>query len=142
MRTSVAARVGALCVVMSAALACGRTDTGTEVVTGTQTVTGKVVDLFCYDPETGANTGMDHIAAGAADEEGRECAWACVKWEGQPVGLLTADGKLYQLRGGLVADNNSKIAPHVTHTVTVTGDVAEKDGILILTASDFEMVSK
>jgi hypothetical protein len=71
---------------------------------------------------------------------GRECAWACVKWWGQPVGLLTADGKLYQLAGGLVADNNAKIAPHVTHTVTIRGEVSEKDGMLMLTASDLTMV--
>ena len=97
------------------------------------TVTGQVVDLLCYDVETKANTGMDHPM-------GRECAWACAKWWGQPVGLLTADGKLYQLAGGLVADNNSKIAPHVTHTVTIQGEVSEKDGMLMLTASDLTMV--
>jgi hypothetical protein len=134
-RTSVikvTALVGALCVLASIALAFPATDT----------VTGKVIDLFCYDPKTGANTGMDHIVAGAAGQEGRECAWACAKWEGQPVGLLTTDGKLYQLAGGVVADNNSKIAPHITHTVTITGDVAEKDGIMTLTASNLKMVSK
>jgi hypothetical protein len=132
MRTSAAALVGALCFVMWPALAGARTET----------VTGKVVDLFCYDPPSGANSGMDHKAVGAADQEGRECAWACARWEGQPVGVLTADGKLYQLAGGLVADNNAKIAPHVTHTVTITGDVTEKDGIQVLTANDLKMVSK
>jgi hypothetical protein len=132
MRTSVAAFVGALCIVALSAPA-GAT---------TETITGKIVDLFCYDPATGANGGMDHKAAGAAGQEGRECAWACAKWEGQPLGILTDDGKLYQLVGAVVADNNAKIAPHVTHTVTITGDVAEKDGILTLTASDFKMVSK
>ena len=108
----------------------------------TETVTGKVVDLFCYDPASGANSGMDHKAAGAADQDGLECAWACARWEGQPVGLLTADGKLYQLAGGVVADNNAKIAPHVTHTVTITGDVVEQHGISVLTAADLKMVSK
>ena len=98
--------------------------------------------MFCYDPATGANSGMDHKATGAAMQEGRECAWACARWEGQPLGLLTDDGKLYQLAGGIVGDNNAKVAPHVTHTVTITGEVAEKDGILTLTASDLNMVPK
>ena len=107
----------------------------------TETITGKVIDLFCYDPKTGANSGMDHKAIGAAGQEGRECAMACAKWEGQPVGLLTDDGKVYQLTGGIVAGNNAKIAPHITHTVRITGEVEEKHGILTLTADDLTMVS-
>jgi hypothetical protein len=34
------------------------------------------------------------------------------------------------------------LAPHGTHTVKITGDVAEKDGILTLTATDLTMVAK
>jgi hypothetical protein len=101
----------------------------------TDTVTGQLVDLYCYNPETKENAGMDH-------RQGRECAAACAKWEGQPVGLVAPDGKLYQLAGELVANNNAKVAPHITHTVTITGDVVEKAGILTLTASDLKMVSK
>jgi len=134
MRLTAAALVGALSLVAVSAPVPARA--------ATETITGKVVDLFCYDPATGANAGMDHKAAGAAMQEGRECAWACVKWEGQPVGLLTPDGKLYQLAGPIIADNNAKLAPHVTHTVKITGDVTEKDGILTLTATDLTMVAK
>src|SRR5438552_15956653 len=85
------------------------------------TVTGQVIDLYCYSRDNKA-TGMDH-------RDGRECALACIKWEGQPVGLLTAEGKVYQLAGPLVAHNNEKVAPQRTHTATVTGDVAGRDGI-------------
>lgn len=98
----------------------------------TETVTGKVIDLYCYSLNK-ADTGMDH-------RSGRECALACVKYEGQPVGLLTSDGKVYQFAGGLVANNNAKIAPHLTHTVTVTGDVTEKDGMMMIAASEVKMV--
>ena len=56
--------------------------------------------------------------------------------------MSQTDGKLYQLAGDIVANNNAKAAPHITHTVTITGDVVEKNGILILTASDLKMVSK
>ena len=132
MRASIAVFLGGLWVVMAVALGGAQTET----------VTGKVVDLFCYDPKSGANSGMDHKAVGAAGQEGRECATSCARWEGQPVGLLTADGKLYQLAGGLVANNNAKIWPHMSETVTITGDVAEEHGIMVLTASELRVVSK
>jgi hypothetical protein len=106
------------------------------------TVTGTVVDLFCYDPATKANMGMEHHRNGAAGEDGYECAMACAKWEAQPVGLVTADGTLYQLGGGLVANNNAKIAPHVTHTVKISGEAVEEHGIMVLKSDALEMVSK
>jgi hypothetical protein len=98
------------------------------------TVTGKVIDLYCYSRDN-KDTGMDH-------RDGRECALACIRWEGQPVGLLTADGKVYQLTGAIVAGNNVKVAPHLTHTVTITGDVTEKNGLMLLEASTLTMVKK
>ena len=73
---------------------------------------------------------------------GRVCAIACVKWEGNPVGIVTADGKVYQFTGGLTANNNAKIVPHLAHTVTVTGDVTEKDGMAMLSANDVTMAPK
>src|SRR5260370_42322388 len=80
---------------------------GGSVAAAPVTVTGQVIDLYCYSRDNKA-TGMDH-------RDGRECALACIKWEGQPVGLLTADGKVYQLAGAVVAGNNAKVAPHHTH---------------------------
>jgi hypothetical protein len=100
----------------------------------TETVTGKVIDLVCYTRNK-ANTGDDHDRA-------RACALACVKWEGQPVGLLTADGRVYQVTGGLAAHNNAGIVQHLAHTVTVTGDVSQKDGMTMIAANDLKMVSK
>jgi hypothetical protein len=105
-----------------------------RITAKTETITGKVIDLYCYSRDTKA-TGMDH-------RDGRECALACIKWEGQPVGLLTADGKVYQLAGDLVAHNNAKVVPHLTHTITVTGDVVDRDGIQTIFAKDLTMVSK
>jgi hypothetical protein len=60
---------------------------------------------------------------------------ACVKWEGNPVGVVTADGKVYQLTGDITANNNTKVAPLLAKTVTVTGDVSEKDGMTMLSAN-------
>src|SRR6267142_1231303 len=104
---------------------------GTNAVGKTETVTGQVVDLKCY-ARNKANIGRDH-------DQGRECALACVKWEGDPVGLVATDGRVFQLAGGLVADNNGKIVPHIAHTVTITGDGYDKDGMLMLASDDLKM---
>lgn len=126
MRSALSVVTGALCIALWTV----------PVSAATETVTGQIVDLSCLNIETKANAGMHHVP------QGRECAWACAKWWGQPVGILTADGKVYQLAGGLVADNNEKIAPHVTHTVTITGDVTDRDGIIVLSADSLTMVKK
>ncbi len=74
----------------------------------TETVTGKVIDLVCHGRNP-ANTELDHDA-------GRVCAIACIKWEGNPAGILaTSDGKLYQLTGGVLGKNNTKIADYRPH---------------------------
>jgi len=95
----------------------------------TETVTGEVISLSCYF-QNKANIGR----------AGMICAIATVKWEGNPAGLLTADGKVFQLAGGLVARNNAKVVPLLGHTVTITGDVYEKDGITMIAADDAKMV--
>ena len=95
----------------------------------TETVTGEVISLSCYF-QNKANVGR----------AGMICAIATVKWEGNPAGLLTADGKVFQLAGGLVARNNAKVVPLLGHTVTITGDVYEKDGITMIAADDAKMV--
>src|SRR5579862_7191936 len=90
-----------------------------RALTSTQTVTGRLIDLVCYAQDKD-NTGNHHKGRGL------NCAVACVKGEGAPVGILTPDGTLYQVIGSLTADNNAKLAPHLLHTVTITGDVNGK----------------
>ena len=97
-------------------------------------MTGKIVDLVCY-ARNKANTELDH-------DQGRVCAIACIKWEGNPAGIVTADGKAYQLTGTVLGKNNSKIADHIAHTVTITGTVSEKDGMAMLSGDTLTMVSK
>ena len=97
----------------------------------TETVTGEVISLSCYF-QNKKNVG----------QAGMICAIATVKWEGNPAGLLTADGKVYQLAGGLVANNNARIVPHLGHTVTVTGDVYEKNGMMMIAADDAKIIGK
>lgn len=106
-----------------------------------ETVTGQVVDLSCYMLNK-ANTGLDHVRS-ARDSQtgGSNCAVACAKWDGQPTGLVTSDGKVYQFAGPLVDGNNIKVVPHLTHTVSVTGPVKVVNGLPMITATELKMVS-
>ena len=132
MRKVVAGLVGGLLVAVTT-LGCSDADaTATaQTASGTRTVTGQVVCLVCY-ARNNANTGSDH-------DSGRVCAEACVKWEGNPVGIVATDGKVYQFAGGLVANNNAVASQHVAHKVTVTGEVSVKDGMTMIRADDLKM---
>lgn len=103
----------------------------------TETVTGRIVDESCYLKDKANNAGPDHKMP--ADVAG--CAAACAT-KGRPMALLTTDGKVYTLVGGLAAENNAKIVPHINHVVTVTGDVVTKEGKMTITAGDLKMVSR
>ena len=113
----------------------------------TATVTGKVVDEGCGLPAAAGGHG-DHGGAaaghgdhkmeadkGAAAAGGHampggdmtECMIMCAK-NGEPLALLTADGKVYRIAGGLAANKNAKLIAHVGKNVEITGDVVEKDG--------------
>jgi hypothetical protein len=100
----------------------------------TMTVKGQVVDEGCSLREMGQKGG-DHEKAGGMDQ----CAIDCAK-RGEPVALLTADGKVYRITGGLAANNNAKLVPHMNHTVEITGDVSEKDGKVQIAANELKMV--
>lgn len=115
MRYALAALLSCMCVVESIA----------PLAAATETITGEVVSLSCYL--------NDKTQIG---KKGYVCALATVKWESNPAGLLNADGKLYQIAGGLTANNNAKLWPILGHTVTITGDVSMKDGMPMISADD------
>jgi len=109
---------------------------GTPTFAATETVKGKIVDQTCYTKDK-ANTANNHkMPAETAD-----CAAACAR-KGAPLALLTEDGKLYQITGGLAAEMNAKLIPHISHTVEVTGDVTEKDGKMSIASADLKMISR
>jgi hypothetical protein len=88
---------------------------------GDVTLQGEVVDLACY------------LGQGARGPDHRKCAVACARM-GQPLGLLTTDGKLYIL----VADHQSpeafqKARDLAGEKVELTGETAQRDGISALT---------
>ena len=94
------------------------------------TITGEVIDQGCYMKDH-AKVGADH----------KECATTCAK-KGAPMALLTSDGQVYTITGGLAADNNAKLVPHVSHKVEITGDVTDKDGKMSIAADALKMVSR
>jgi hypothetical protein len=82
------------------------------------TVTGEVLDMACY---------LDH---GAHGEKHASCAQTCIS-SGLPVGLKSADGKVYLLIGEH-KPANEKLAQYAAKTITVKGKLATRDGINLL----------
>jgi hypothetical protein len=103
----------------------------------TETVTGKVIDQSCYSADK-SNTGVDHKMK---QGDVKDCAIACAT-KGRPLALLTTDGKVYTIAGGLAANNNEKLIAHVSHTVAITGDVTTKDGAMSISSDALKMVSR
>jgi hypothetical protein len=103
----------------------------------TETIKGQVVDMGCYAKDK-SNTGVDH----KMPKETKDCAIGCAK-DGQPLALLTADGKVYQISGALAADKNAKLIAHISHTVEITGDTMDHGGGKMMISGDsIKMVSK
>ena len=104
----------------------------------TETIKGQIVDSACYKMDK-TNTGADHkMSKGPA----KDCAVQCAK-NGNTMAVLTSDGKLYELAGGLAANKNEKIIAHVGHTVEVTGDVMDHGGgRMMISADTLKMVGK
>lgn len=84
----------------------------------TITVTGEVIDMACY---------VDHGSTGAKHAD---CAKTCID-SGLPVGLKTADGKVYLLIGAH-KPANSELSAYAGKTITVTGKAKSRDGINLL----------
>lgn len=90
----------------------------------TTTVKGEVVDLMCY---------LDH---GAKGEKHAGCAAKCIK-SGGPVGLLTADDKLYLLIGEHKPMNDA-LVEYAAKTITVKGKVVERHGMRMIENAEIE----
>ena len=82
-------------------------------------VTGEVIDLNCY---------MSHEAHGDGH---KACGVKCAK-AGNPLGLLTTDGKVYLLLAGdqhEPASSANKLIDKMAETATVTGKVIKRGGL-------------
>ena len=84
---------------------------------------GEVLDLSCY------------LKSGAKGADHAECAKSCVK-SGQPMGLLTDDGKVLLLASGEDKEKIETLKDLAGEMVEVKGTVAERDGISMLVVAD------
>ena len=124
---------GCFLTVLLTTAACGdgaRTEIASQTAGGTRTITGQVVCLVCY-ARNQANTGADH-------DSGRRCAQACIKWEGNPAGIVAGDGTVYQLAGGVVANNNAKVLSSIARKATVTGEVVHENGMTMIRTDEIQ----
>jgi hypothetical protein len=110
---------------------------GAPAFAATETVKGQIVDQACYKMDK-TNTCVDHKMPKG---DTKDCAIGCAK-AGRPLALLTSDGKLYEIAGGLAADKNAKLIPHIAHTVEITGDVMDHGGSMMISADSLKMISK
>jgi hypothetical protein len=101
-------------------------------------VTGVLVDGACYTANK-ANTTNAH------KDMGDTCAQDCAK-KGNQVVLVTKAGEKYDVMpmGTLAGEKNAKLVPHMSHTVTLTGSVADgaKGKNKVIHASALKMVSQ
>jgi hypothetical protein len=101
-------------------------------------VTGVLVDLACYTQDK-ANTTNAHKGMGET------CAQACAR-KGGTVALVTDKGEVYQVMtmGNLAGENNAKLVPHMSHTVTLTGDIMDSANkkTKMIHATALKMISK
>lgn len=110
---------------------------GAPAFAKTETVTGQIVDESCYKMDK-SNTGNDHKMPKG---DTKDCAIGCAK-AGRPLALLTSDGKVYEISGGLAANKNEKLIAHITHTVEITGDVMDHGDKMMISADALKMISK
>jgi anaerobic selenocysteine-containing dehydrogenase len=95
------------------------------------TVTGEIVDTWCYITEIMYSVGTAH----------HQCAvWCAIG--GIPVSILGDDGKVYmvlRIEGDDTSVSNPTIVTIQTHKVTVDGDLYRRDGVnylIVTTVAD------
>jgi len=91
-----------------------------------KTITGEVVDVACQLKKGAGGVGDAH----------KGCATACAK-KGNKMGVLASDG-VYIIEGDYAANNNAKLLEFVAAQVEVTGDVVERDGAKVITATSIK----
>lgn len=96
----------------------------------TKTVTGKLLEEGCGLSEAAGKGAMP-----------ADCQVECAK-RGEPVALLTEDGKVYRVGGGLAENKNAKLIAHLGHTVEITGEVSASGDKTIIAADALKMVKK
>jgi hypothetical protein len=107
---------GLVCIALGAGALGAQAATGQRV-----TVTGEVIDSWCYLTEIMYPEGTAH----------HQCALWCAAG-GIPVGILADDGTVYtvlKLGDDSTSNANPKVLEIQSHRVTVEGDLFARDGI-------------
>ena len=102
----------------------------TPASAATVTVKGELVDIACATDKGAAGKGDAHSA----------CALTCAK-EGKPLGILTDDA-IYEVTGDFTASRNARLLDFVAKSVTVTGDVTERDGQTLLNVKTIRVTER
>ena len=99
-------------------------------------ITGVLVDQACYTKDH-ANIALAHKGMSET------CAQDCAK-KGNQVALVTENGDVYPVMamGDLAGEKNAKLVPHMSHTVTLTGEVMVMKGEKMIHATALTMVKK
>jgi hypothetical protein len=82
------------------------------------TLTGEVLDLYCYMEHPESATGADHA----------KCAKGCIS-KGLPIGFLAADGTIYLIIGKDHESASTLVADWVGKKSTISGFVKEQKGL-------------
>ncbi len=82
------------------------------------TLTGEVLDMYCYMEHPASAVGPDHM----------KCAQSCIN-KGMPVGFLASDGTVYMIIGKDHEPVNAMVADWAGKKSTITGTVMENKGI-------------
>lgn len=82
------------------------------------TMTGEVLDLYCYMEHPESATGAEHA----------KCAASCIG-KGLPIGFLTADGTIYLIIGKDHESASAAVAEWTGKQATLTGYVKEQKGM-------------
>jgi hypothetical protein len=125
-------RLFAMLVVLSAvafSVAVSAEEKAAKAAPAPATIKGELVDLGCY---------LGHEARG---EKHKSCAMKCVA-NGMPMGILTADNKLYLLTVSHdSSDPFNKAKELVASTVELTGVISERAGMKSIAVSDVKPVT-
>lgn len=103
------------CAAVAAFLVSAVPATASEV-----TVQGELVEISCAMTKGPQGKGQGHSA----------CALSCAR-QGEPMGVLTADA-VYEITGDFTSGNNARLLDFIAKTVTVTGELRERDGKRLL----------
>jgi hypothetical protein len=94
-------------------------------------VTGELVDQTCYVKDKHKNAGVGH----------QDCATLCAL-KGQTLAVVTDNGEVLAITGELTANKHAQLVPHMSHRVTVKGEITDKDGAKVINGTEIRMAAK